>query len=100
MAAANVCGLCDSLIISLLGTKENGEKLDQALHSKHVDYHKRAKLLKNLSRDLRILLGNGRHTSQIPDAARDLLYRNFFEIANLTPEEFRLNIVIHSRTLI
>ena len=90
MAAANVCGLCDSLIISPLGTKESGEKLDQALHSEYcLDHHKRAKLLKNLSRDLGILLGNGRHTSQIPDAARDLLNRNFTEIANLKPAEIR-----------
>ena len=90
MAAANVCGLCDSLKISPLGPKESGEKLDQALHSEHcLDHQKRKKLLKNLSRDLGILLGNGRHTSQIPDAANDLLKRNFFDIANLTPEEFR-----------
>ena len=90
LANSTNCGLCDSLIISPLGTKENGEKLDQALHSEHcLDYDKRAKLLKNLSRNLGILLGNGRHTSEIPDAANDLLNRNFFEIANLTPKEFR-----------
>ena len=86
----STCVLCCSLNLTPLGINSNGEKIEIVLDSRNsTDQEKRAKLLKNIRKNLSILLGNDRFTKEIPEAADDLLLKNFSEIADLKPEDIR-----------